>query len=343
MTHRVHIQKNKEILEKRSQIVRKIREFFWSKAFLEVETPLLVRLPGQEPYLDPMKLSIADESGNAYDAYLHTSPEYTMKKMLAAGFGNIFSICKTFRDRESFGGDHNPEFTMLEWYREGVDFVEIMDDVEDLLKFLGFENNNQACLPDRQGSAISDQVAERVHMRDLWKECVGVNLGEYLDTRNLVRLCNEKGFEAKETEPYEDLFYKIFLNLIEPKLKDRGVVIIHHYPAQMAALAKLSKEDPRYAERFELYIDGVEIANAFTELTDGVEQRKRLEEEREFRKQLGKDVYDFDEDFLEAVENLPDCAGIALGVDRLVQVLTGTKDINDVLSLPASLLFKNTP
>lgn len=317
------INEKKDNLHKRHEILKKIREFFWSEDFEEVETPILLRVPGQEPYLSPMKLNIHNERGDEFSGYLHTSPEYTMKKMLSAGFGNIFSLCKTFRDFESFGGDHNPEFTMLEWYRVGVDFFSIMDDTEKLLEAVGYEKN-----------------VERIHMKDIWKKYIDINLDEYLDTKDMRELCRQKGYKPDQNEQYEDLFYRIFLNEIEPKLKDLGAVIIHHYPAQMAALAKLSEKDKRYAERFELYIDGTEIANAFSELTDAHEQKKRLESEKELRKKLGKEVYEIDEEFVAAVGNLPTCSGIALGVDRLVCVVLGFKNIDEILVLPASALFK---
>lgn len=330
MSQLQHISKNKFILEQRANIIKEIRAFFWSRGFMEVETPNLVKLPGQEPYLSPMKLDIHNEKGEIFPAYLHTSPEYTLKKMLAAGFGDIFSLCKTYRDYESFGGNHNPEFTMLEWYRVQADFYAIMDDVEDLLGHLKKHIKN---------SLLENLKIERVHMKELWKKYAGVHLDDYLEKEKMAELCREKGYTPEADEAYENLFYRIFLNEIEPKLVERGAMIIHHYPAQMAALARLSKEDPRYAERFEVYVNGIELANAFSELTDSKEQRKRLEEERELRKKLGKDVFDIDNEFVEAVGHLPECAGIALGVDRLVQILTGCKDINDVLVLPTSLGF----
>ena len=188
-----HIKKNKDNLVLRAQIIKKVREFFWSKGFLEVETPIMVGLAGQEPYLSPMSLNIHNEKGEEHKAYLHTSPEYTMKKMLASGFENIFSICKCFRDNESFGGNHNPEFTMLEWYRVNTDFYKIMDDVEELILSLD--------------SKISK--FKRIHMRDLWKEHAGVNLDDYLEKEKMFELCVQKGFSPDTDEKYEDLFYRI--------------------------------------------------------------------------------------------------------------------------------------
>lgn len=327
MDQLLHIQNNKKALDLRFQILRHVREFFWSQNFVEVETPLLLKLPGQEPYLSPMKLSLHNEKGESFQGFLHTSPEYTMKKMLASGYEKIFSLCKVFRDYESFGGTHNPEFTMVEWYRVNEEFTVIMDDVEALFGSIAEKLGQQKI------------VFERVHMRDLWKEYVGVNLDEYLETEKMFELCSKRGFAPAKNEPFEDLFYRIFLNEIEPKLASRGAVIVHHYPAALAALSRISKTDPLYAERFEVYVQGLEMANAFGELTDAKEQRKRLVEERTVRAKLGKDVYEIDEEFIEAVGTMPEASGIALGIDRLAAYFLSCQNIDSVIALPANKLF----
>ena len=326
-----HIAKNKKYLEMRSELIRAIREFFWSEGFLEVETPLLLRLPGQEPYLSPMTLKIHNERGEAFDAYLHTSPEYALKKMLAAGFEKIFFLGKVFRDHESFDGTHNPEFTMIEWYRAREDFYAIMEDVEKLFQWI----SNRVAVSCR----LTANSFERLHMRDVWQRYAGVNLDDYLEREKMLVLCEKKGHKPKVQEPYEDLFYRIFLNEIEPYLGKERPLILHHYPAPMAALSRLSPEDPRYAERFEVYIGGLELANCFSELTDPEEQLHRLEKDRSDRMSAGRDVFDIDMDFTQALKTMPPSAGIALGVDRLVMALMGCKNINDVLSLPASIVF----
>ncbi len=333
MSHIAHIQNNKQTLEYRFAIIRLIREFFWSKGFCEVETPLIVRLPGQEPYLSPMPIVIHNEQGKIFNGYLHTSPEYTMKKMLASGFNRIFSLTKCFRDYESFGGTHNPEFTMIEWYKTGADMFDLMHDTEKLILFI------QKRLPDLQSPVSSLQ---RLSMHDLWKQLISIDLDDYLTTDSMRQLCKNYGFNTKEDEPFEDLFYRIFLNKIEKKLEKMGFIAIYDYPAQMAALAKLSEKDSRYAQRVEIYINGMELANGFSELTNPDEQRIRFEIEQKQRKKLKKNIYQIDEDFIEAVGTMPSSAGIALGVDRLVQILTGCKDINNVLVLPASELFLDT-
>jgi lysyl-tRNA synthetase class 2 len=263
-----------------------------------------------------------------------------MKKMLAAGWDKIFSICKCYRDYESFGGTHEPEFTMVEWYRANEGFEKLMSDVEDLLKFLvkKLSLNFQFSIFNFQ--SISNFKFQKFSMKELWKKFVDVDLDEYLTSEAMMKLCVEKEYNVKPDESYEDLFYRIFLNEIEPKLADMGAVIVHHYPAQMAALSRLLATDPRYAERFEVYINGMELANAFSELTDADEQLKRLKEEQALRQKLGKDVYDIDMEFIEALEIMPPSAGIALGVDRLVMALGGCKSIDGVVVLPTSELFK---
>jgi lysyl-tRNA synthetase class 2 len=325
MDQLLHIQNNKKNLDLRWEILRGIREFFWSENFIEVETPLLLRLPGQEPYLSPMRLQLHDETGKEYTGFLHTSPEYGMKKMLASGYEKIFSLCKTFRDHESFGGTHNPEFTMVEWYRANSDFWKIMDDVEALFGFIAKKLKTEQKIQ-----------FERMHMREVWQKFVGVNLDDYLSEDALYDLCVQKGYKPEKNEPYEDLFFRIFLNEIEPKFKN---VIIHHYPKQLAALAKMSETEIGYAERFEVYVGGIEIANAFGELTDSEEQLKRFEAEYAKRKNMGKDVFAIDMEFIEAVGKMPPSGGIALGVDRLVQVFVSCQNIDSVLVLPSSKLF----
>lgn len=325
MDHTAHIEKHKIALTARFDIIRSVREFFWSENFLEVEAPAILRLPGQEPYLSPMTIVVHNEKQEPVSAYLHTSPEYAMKKMLAAGFEKIFFLGKTFRDYESFGGLHNPEFTMLEWYRSGGTMWNLMDDVERLIG--GLVTRYPLLSP----------TFTRQHMRDVWQEYAHVALDDYLSVEAMYELCVQKGYAPDKDEPYEDLFYRIFLNEIEPNLS--GITMIHHYPAQMAALAKISESDSRYAERVEVYVDGVELANGFTELTDADEQLRRLQTEQVQRVALGKPVFDIDMDFIAAVGRMPPSAGMALGIDRLIQILLDISDIDSVLPIPASVLF----
>ncbi|PIZ95800.1 MAG: EF-P lysine aminoacylase GenX [Candidatus Magasanikbacteria bacterium CG_4_10_14_0_2_um_filter_33_14] len=339
MSQVFHIAKNKEILEKRFEIIKLIREFFWSRDFVEVEVPLIIKHPGQEPNISAIETIFHNEMKQEFRGYLHTSPEYTMKKMLAAGFTNIFYLGKTFRDEESFGGTHNPEFTMLEWYQVNSNMFDIMRDVEGLFKFImerGMGN------PEKLRIGTSEERSfnfERIEMKKLWKEIVNVDLDNYLTLEKMLELCKQKKYNIEDTESYEELFYRIFLQEIEPELKNMGAVIVYNYPSSMASLSRLSETDPNYAERFEVYIDGLELANAFSELTDKDEQLKRLQEEQQERERQGKKVYEIDMEFIEAVGQMPKSAGIALGVDRLIQVLTSCQNIDNVLTLPLSKLF----
>src|SRR3989338_1683103 len=192
----LHLQKCKQILELRSTIIRAMREFFWSQDFLEVETPAIVRLPGQEPYLSPMKIVLHNERGEKFQGYLHTSPEYTMKKMLAAGFDRIFSLCKVFRDHESFGGTHNPEFTMIEWYRAHATFWTLMEDLENLLqtivkKLTKLDTGNWKLASQFPSFEYQVSSIVRTHMRDLWREYADVNLDDYLKTNSMLDLCRQ--------------------------------------------------------------------------------------------------------------------------------------------------------
>ena len=347
MRHLEHLRRVRQNLQIRSEVMRLTRQFFWNQSFVEIDAPTILRLPGQEPYLSPMRVTVRDDRNVERVGYLHTSPEYTMKKMLAAGEPQIFSMQKVFRDNESFGGTHNPEFMMIEWYRAGADYWAIMDDTEAL--FVSVAESllegpyADAVRPAIEQSRILRQPWARLHMRDIWRQYANVDLEQYLTQPTMLALCREKGYPAAETESFADLFYRIFLNEIEPYIgnAESGPVFVYGYPAEMAALARLAPNDPRYAQRFELYVAGMELANAFGELTDHHEQLRRLEVEREERRLAGKDVYAVDSEFIDALRaGMPESSGIALGIDRMVQVMTGCQNINDVIALPMSILFE---
>ena len=270
-----------------------------------MQTPILVPTPSAESNLEVFETNLRTSAGKTRQGFLIMSPEYSIKKLLAAGIGNCFEITKCFRNEEEISPAHNPEFTMLEWYRVGADYKKIMEDMEGLV---GFVENG--LMTEDLGFRTSVEFW-RVSMRDLWEKFVRVDLDEYLTSEAMLGLCVERKYNVKEDESYEDLFYRIFLNEIEPKLADMGAMIIYDYPAQMAALSRLSGSDPRYAERFEVYINGMELANAFSELTDAGEQLRRLKDEQKLRKKLGKEIYDIDKEFISAVGQMPKSAGIA--------------------------------
>ncbi|MBI4098703.1 MAG: hypothetical protein HY437_01560, partial [Candidatus Magasanikbacteria bacterium] len=201
----------KKYYQKRTEIIRLIREFFWRDGFVETDTPVAVALPGQEPELSPVPVTLHDEKGAPRKFYLQTSPEFAMKKLLAAGFEKIFQVCKCFRDYESFGGLHNPEFTMIEWYRANATYTDIMDDTERLFKYVAGELNVRAVAWNGHEIAITE-AWDRKTMRDVWREYVGVDLNEYLEAPSMRELARGRGYAVAEDEPYEDIFYKIFLN-----------------------------------------------------------------------------------------------------------------------------------
>lgn len=297
-------------LELRATAIKVMRSFFDRREYVEVETPILISKPGMEPFLTPFKTEVKDPQGESYDGHLITSPEYAMKQLLVAGFPRIFQLTKCFRNGEDFGGLHNPEFTMLEWYRTETDYQGIMNELEELVMTVAEALGRNVGAP-----------FERLTVSDAFKK--------YADKDALV-------LSEDESE-----FHYVFLNQIEPYLGKEAPTILYDYPASMAALSKIKKEDSRFAERFELYVNGVEIANAFSELTDASEQRKRFEEEQELRKSLGKDSQELDEDFLSALEEgMPEAGGIALGVDRLIMALLGEDDIRRVMAFPADRLFR---
>ncbi len=321
----------KEIYEKRLEILRLVREFFWSQNFVEAETPIALRLPGQEPYLNPMAVHFIDPYLKSHKFYLRTSPEYALKKILSAGWQKVFEISKCFRNVESFGGTHNPEFTMIEWYRAPGSYLDIMDDTEKLFKYIGAKLNiNFLIYKNKEINFLVNW--DRISVKDLWQKYLNINLDDYLDVEKLKTLTQKRGWAVDENDAYEDLFYKIFLNEIEPFLGVDKPVFIFDYPAQMCSLSKLCVNDLRYAERFELYIGGLELANAFGELTDPKAQRTNLQKDMDLRTQLQKEVWSIDEDFISALESgIPPAGGIALGIDRMVVLFTGARDINEVI------------
>lgn len=321
----------KKVYEERLQILRLIREFFWSQDFVEAETPVALHHPGQEPYLNPVPVDFKDPLQNKYIFYLRTSPEYALKKLLAAGWEKVFEISKCFRNEESFGGTHNPEFTMIEWYRSPGTYWNFMDDTEKLFKYIG----EKLAINSLQYRGLKiDYLAtwERISVKDLWQKYLQVNLDDYLSAETMRVLVQNNGLMADDKDEYEDLFYKIFLNKIEPNLGMDRPIFVYDYPAQMCSLSRLCESDSRYAQRAELYIGGLELANGFGELTDSKMQKLNLEKDRSLRVQLNKEIWPIDSDFISALESgINTAGGIALGVDRMVLLFTGAHDINEVI------------
>lgn len=309
-----------KIARERQTINQGIRAFFLSRDYLEVETPILVKSPGMEPNLDPFETKLYKPDGTRYAASLITSPEYSMKKLLARGCKKIFSLAKVFRNKEEFGGLHNPEFTLLEWYRVGDDYHACMDETEGLLQALGFSES-----------------IERVRMRDLFLEQTKLDL-DSAEQSDYKEACKRLGIHTETSDTVSDLFYRLFLEKIEPAIKNRNI-FLYDYPAFQAALSQLTPNG-RYGQRFELYLKGVELCNGFTELTDAQEQCRRFEEEANERREQGKQIFPMDESLLSTLSSIPNPTyGNALGVDRLHMVLMGYTTIEKTLLFPVKKLF----
>jgi EF-P lysine aminoacylase GenX len=330
----------REKFVKRQMLTQKIRDFFAGRGFTEAETPLMVGLPGMEPHLDPFKTEFrsmpdgSDESQKK-DMYLITSPEYALKKLLVGGFEKVFQLSHSFRNRETESELHNPEFTMLEWYRAYADYRDIMKDTEELALFLAQVacGGNEVVFRDYR--IDMSPPWERVSVKDLFERYAGIGEETLLDSEKLRAEARKRGYAIAEAAPYEDSFFIIFMNEIEPKLGIIKPVIVFDYPVQMAALARKSVTDPRYAERFEAYAGGMELCNAYSELNDPVEQEQRLLRENVQRAAMGKDKYEVDQSFIDALKfGMPPSAGNALGVDRLLMLMTNTTDIRDMILFP---------
>lgn len=320
-------------LRARAEIIRLIRAWFFTHGFVEMHTPRLVAIPGQEPYLEPFQTEVIEASGTVHPAALITSPEYAMKRLLAEGFEKIYDLGPCYRNNEPWDGTHDPEFLMVEWYRRDSDVQELMDDTENMVMSVAREF--------RVEPEAMTRAWRRVTVEDAFREHLHVELSLLLEDRaKLGELATSLGQTVTETDTWDDIFFKVFLTYVEPKLGIEQPTFLYKYPASMAALARRSKDDPRYADRVELYVGGLELANGFAELSDPTEQRERFLEERKLRASLGKNTWPLDERFLAALPAMGNAAGIAFGVDRLVMLLTNSKSINDVVPFPASERFK---
>lgn len=343
----------------REQVIRAIRLFFVKEEFHEVETPLLVKSPGTEPYLEVFATELENEQAQKQPAYLLTSPEYAMKKLLVGGLGKIYQICKSFRNQESFGGSHNPEFTILEWYRSEADYFDIMDDFARLLLFIS--QQLQSYYQEKTGEFAKDMRKrlaankleylgknynlsvpyQRLTVAQAFKKYLNIEEDQLLELKQLRAKAQQLNYPLAASETWDELFYQLFLNEIEPALaKLNQPVIIYDYPLSQAALSKVKVDNPNFAERFEIYLAGLELGNAFSELTDAKEQESRFREELKQRQELNKTSYDLDQDFIEALQvGMSETGGIAVGIDRLIMLFAGTTEINDVLFFPAAEVF----
>lgn len=325
----------------REKVLKAVRIFFDTDGFHEVETPLLIAHPPAESYVDVFATTLYNRQRQGTHGYLSTSPEVPLKKLLVAGIGNCYALTKSFRNMETQSNLHNPEFTILEWYRVGVDYQTIMEDCEKLIRSL-----QNAIHPGQglvyQGKKIDIHAPwERLTVAQAFATYAQVNFDAFFDEKIAKDIARSKGYTVEADTTWEQVYNQIFLNEVEPHLGRGKPTILYEFPGSMAALAKRKKNDQRYAERFEFYIEGLELGDAYSELTDPKEQEERFNAELAEIKRLGKTSYDYDHDFIDALKTgLPDCSGIAIGIDRLIMLLADTTDIADTLFFPVSELFE---
>jgi len=324
----------------RAALSAALRGALSARGYQEVETPCLVPAPGMEPHIDAFAASFrAEGGGGERPLWLHTSPEYAMKRLLADGFERIFQLARVFRNGE-LSRTHNPEFTLLELYRAGADYRGIMADTEEAIEACA-----RALSPDgaprvaREGLALDlGAPFEVVTVAQAFERHAGMDLAACGgDAHRLRQATRAAGHDpGPPGESFEDVFFRVMLDAVEPGLGRARPTWLVDWPASMAALARLKSGDPRWAERFELYAGGLELANGFSELTDAAEQRARLLAERAQRTARGRPAYPLDERFLEAVGRMPPSGGVAVGLDRLLMLLVGAASIDEVLLFPAS-------
>jgi lysyl-tRNA synthetase class 2 len=323
----------------RNRIQSALRQWFESQGFVETSCGQAAVSPGNEAHLHAMAVEALGPDGAARRLYLHTSPEFAAKKLLAAGETRIFDFARVFRNRER-GPLHAPEFTMLEWYRAGERYDQAIADTLALLR-LAFDTTGAPKSAHWRGlSCLPDRDAQRISVADAFVQFAGIDLAGTLtpagegDRDALAAAAVRAGIAPAPDDTWADLFSKILVGLVEPHLGTGRPTILDRYPRCEAALAQACRDDPRFAERFEVYVCGVELANGFGELTDAAEQRRRFELEMAVKERVYGARYPIDEDFLAALAQMPPASGVALGFDRLVMLATGARHIDQVIWTP---------
>jgi lysyl-tRNA synthetase class 2 len=336
-TPHIHADRRPALLA-RGRIKTRLHAHFEAKGFTEVECGALAVSPGNEAHLHAFQTELISTGGERRTLYLHTSPEFASKKLLAAGETRIFDFARVFRNREQTG-THVPEFTMLEWYRANETYESVIQDCLDVVRVAAdvtgaklFSAKGHDCDPRAEAQRMTVAEAFLHHAGiDLLKTLSPVGVG---DRNALAYAAKRGGFDVAEDDTWADIFSKILVARVEPKLGLGAPTVLTEYPRCEAALARATPHDERVAERFELYICGVELANGFGELIDPFEQRKRFELEMAEKERIYGERYPIDEDLLLALAHMPPSSGVALGFDRLVMLATGARNLGDVIWTP---------
>ena len=324
----------------RDRIVRAVRRWFEDRDFVEVEAAALQVSPGNEAHLHAFSTELTGPDGAGRRLYLHTSPEFACKKLLAAGERRIFDMARVWRNRER-GPLHHPEFTLLEWYRAEAPYETLMADCAALVA-LAAETAGAERFAFRGRSCDPFAEPERITVAEAFERFAGIDLLASVDAAGrtdreaLAGAASGAGVRIAADDVWADVFSRVLVEKIEPRLGEGRPAILCEYPVAEAALARPKPADPRVAERFELYACGVELANAFGELTDPAEQRLRFQAEMAEKQRLYGETYPIDEDFLEALAAMPEASGAALGLDRLVMLASGAQRIEQVIWTPVA-------
>ncbi len=332
-------------LLQRNRIKAAVGGWFWAQGFVEVETAALQVSPGNETHLHAFATSLIGGDGRAAPLYLHTSPEFAAKKLLAAGERQIFTFAHVFRNREQTPLNA-PEFTMLEWYRAETGYQEAMDDAIAILHVAAGAARVRRL---RHGGTEIDANAkpERISVAEAFAERAGIDLAATMEADGtpiraaLAEAAVAARIRVASDDTWSDVFSRVMAEKIEPHLGMERPTLLTDYPAPEAALARRKPGDPRFCERFELFVCGVELANGFGELTDAAEQRRRFEADMAEKERLYGERYPLDEDFLAALEHMPEAAGVALGFDRLVMLCVGADRVDEVQWTPVADPFRN--
>src|SRR3989339_345887 len=305
-----------ETLQMRAKIMQKIRHFFDERGLLEVETPLLSQHSVTDPYIQSFEAVYENDAGNPQSYFLQTSPEYAMKRLIASGFGDVYQLCKAFRNHGEIGSEHNPEFTLLEWYRMGFDHHQLMDEMDDFLQYL-----------------LNCSKAQRFSYQHLFLHFLKIDPFE-LSAEDLKQFAQKNKIQLFGSDyDWDDWTAILLSHLIEPQLDPAIPVFIYDCPASQAALSKIRNDRPKVGERFEVYFKGIELANGFHELQNADEQLKRFQNDQQKRKNLNLKPMQVDQRFIAALKHgLPNCSGVAVGIDRLIMLALSLKTISESMA-----------